>query len=203
METDKKKIIIIGIGVMAILAGLSLATFVLFKPKQEEPISPAIKLEKPGEILTPWLVWKDPAGFSLSYPEGLQVNPHQEDETSYAHLEFSAADHPGGIVVWMKDTNYKTIADWAKKESGAASEPILATTLGGREAKKVAYKDGRVTTAALDEEVIVLVEMLTGEKYFWQPVYEKIIESFEFTPLAQASPPATSEEVLEEEEIVE
>jgi len=202
METDKKKIIIIGLGVMAILAGLSLATFVLFKPKQEEPISPAIKLEKPEEILAPLVTWSDPAGFSFAYPSNLQIDPHQEDKENYAHLELREENHAGGIIIWMKDTNYKTIDDWAKKESGAASWQIFETTLGGREAKKVAYKDGRVTTAALDEEVIVLLELF-GDNQFWQPVYEKIIESFEFIPLAQASPPATSGEIWEEEEIVE
>lgn len=211
MELNKK-IIFITVGLVAAVVVSAILYQFVFKKEEIEPVSPAITFEQPQEIAPKLLVWEDPAGFSLSYPEGLQVNPHQEDDKNYAHLEFSAADHPGSIIVWMKDTNYKMIAVWAEKESEAVGEQIFDTTLDGHEAKKVMYEDGRVITAALDEEVIVLVELLPGpaySSYSWQPVHDQIIDSFEFVPLAvaESKPPATTgggaSEIWEEEEVVE
>lgn len=206
MEADRKKVIIIGVAVAAVLVGLLFATFVLFKPKQEEPVSPALPIGEPAVVLAPLVTWEDPAGFSFDYPGDLDTDPHEEDEENYAHLEFSADDHPGSIIIWMKDTTYKMIDDWAEKESEAASEQIFDTTLDGHEAKRVMFADGRILTAALDQEVIVLVEMLPGDHQFWTPIYDQIVSSFKFIPLpTKALQPQTggTNEIWEEEEVIE
>lgn len=209
MKADRKKAIIIGGAAAAVLGGLLFATFVLFKSKQEEPVSPGIPVGEPAETLVSLVTWEDPAGFSFDYPGNLTTDSHEEDEKNYAHLELADDDHPGSIIIWMKDTTYKTIDNWAEKESEAVSEQIFDTTLGGHEAKKIIFTDGRILTAALDQEVIVLIEILPGDVSFWQPVYDQIVSSFEFIPLAAAEskPPATTgggaSEIWEEEEVIE
>jgi len=212
MEPDKKKIIIIGGGAAAILGGLLVASLVFLKPKQPEPILPALPTRgEPTEVLAPLVTWEDPAGFSFDYPGNLDTNSHEEDKENYVHLELMDSEHAGGIIIWMKDTNYEKIEDWVRKETEAVNEQIFALTLGGHQAKKVVSADGRIVTAALDEEVIVLVELVPGpgySSYSWQPIYDQIIASFKFIPLAvkETAPPVSAggtSEIWEEEEVVE
>lgn len=206
METDRKKVIIVGITAVAILGGLLLATLVLFKPKQEEPVSPAVELEKPEEILAPLVTWEDPAGFSFDYPGDLQTDSHEEDKENYAHLELTDENHSGGIIIWMKDSNYKKVEDWVDSEDRVLTSQVFDIALGGHDAKKLVLANEGILTAALDQEVIALVEMLPGDVQFWQPIYDQVIKSFQFIPLPTKIPqPQTggTTEIWEEEEVVE
>ena len=43
--------------------------------------------------------WEDAAGFSFSYPEDISIDPHEEDEENYAHLELTLPGYEGRIVI--------------------------------------------------------------------------------------------------------
>jgi len=190
MEPDKKKIFLItGILVGLVVVGALVYKFVL-KKEDSEPISPASQISAP-QVLEPQLtVWEDPAGFTFSYPENLEVDPHEEDDENYAHVELTALDQDGGIIVWMKDTAYSTADLWLENEEEIVDEQAFDTTLGDHDGKKVMFANGKLLTMALDGEVVVLVEMSVGDNRFWQPIYDQIIQSFEFVPLETEAPQA-------------
>ena len=154
--------------------------------------------------------WEDPAGFKFSYPDGIKINPHEEDTANYAHLELTASEHSGGILIWMKDTNYKDLEDWTKKEATGGAQ-VFDSELGGKPAKKVAYvSPQKLVVAAIDVDVLVLVEVSLDEEGYWQGVSDQILSSFEFIPLggeptstAPGSRQGGGGVIEEEEEIVE
>jgi len=153
--------------------------------------------------------WEDPAGFKFSYPDGIKINPHEEDTVNYAHLELTSTGHSGGILIWMKDTNYKTLDEWVKDEASDAQ--VFDSELGGKPAKKVAYvSPQKLVVATIDVDVLVLVEVSLDEEGYWQGVNDQILSSFEFIPLegeptsaAPGSRQGGGGVIEEEEEIVE
>ena len=156
------------------------------------------------------LTWEDPAGFKFSYPAEVKIDPHEEDTLNYAHLELTSQGHPGGILIWMKDTNYKDLEDWTKKEATGGAQ-VFDSELGGKPAKKVAYvSPQKLVVAAIDVDVLVLVEVSLDEEGYWQGVSDQILSSFEFIPLegeptsaAPGSRQGGGGVIEEEEEIVE
>ena len=57
------------------------------------------------------------AGFSFSYPEGLTVDKHDEDQENYAHIEMTLKDTLGNVIVWAKDAPASDLAAWIKKKT--------------------------------------------------------------------------------------
>jgi hypothetical protein len=174
----KKKLLIVG-GLLAVLVvgGLVVGRF---KKAPSGIISPLVETKKEEIQLT---VWEDPAGFKFSYPSKIKIDPHKEDKENYAHLELTSPDHLGSILIWMKDTNYKNIDDWAEKDPSASSGQVFDSELGGKPAKKVAYTTPKkLVTATLDGDVLVLVEVMVEDEW-WNEVYNQILSSFEFIPL--------------------
>jgi len=215
MEEDRKKTILVaGILVGLVVVGALIYKFVL-KKEDGEPISPASQISAPQVLAPQLIVWEDPAGFTFSYPENFEIDPHEEDDENYAHVELTVLDQAGGIIVWMKDTAYSTIDKWLENEEEIVDEQVFDTTLSDHEGKKVMFANGKLLTVTLDEEVIVLVELLPGDNRLWQPIYDQIIQSFEFVPLETEAfqAPAKSagsgvsggsaSEIWEEEEVVE
>lgn len=200
----KKKWLVVG-GVIGVVI-LVVATIAVVRFRKPAVISPL------GETPTQkaqLLTWEDPAGFKFSYPEGIKINPHEEDMTNYAHLELKNANHPGGILIWMKDSNYKTLEEWVKDQVSGVQ--VFDSELGGKPAKKVAYvSPKKLVVAALDVNVLVLVEV-TPEDKWWEETYNQILSSFEFIPLAgEETAPGAWEGtgggggvIEEEEEVVE
>jgi len=202
----KKKWLVLGtiIGVVILLV----ATIAVIRFRKPTAISPL------GETPTQkaqLLTWEDPAGFKFSYPDGIKINPHEEDTANYAHLELTASEHSGGILIWMKDTNYKDLEDWTKKDPSASSGQVFDSELGGKPAKKVAYvSPQKLVVAAIDVDVLVLVEVSLDEEGYWQEVSDQMLSSFEFIPLegeptsaAPGSGQGGGGVIEEEEEIVE
>jgi hypothetical protein len=173
----KKKLLILS-GVVAVLLVGGLVVMRL-KKVPSGIISPLVETEKEELSL---IVWEDPAGFKFSYPSKITIDPHEEDKENYAHLELTSPSHPGKILIWMKDTNYKNPDDWAKKEVGEGQ--VFDSELGGKPAKKVAsINPKKLTTATIDVDVLVLVEVFPEDEW-WNEVYNQILSSFEFIPLA-------------------
>lgn len=184
-----KKLLLIVVGVGIILAAAGGVLFFVFKPKPGliKPVSteeqgPAEKVER--------VTWKDPAGFSFEYPKNIEIDPHDEDQENYAHLELTSVERPGKILVWVKDTSFADIADWAEQESTTGGQ-ILDSELGGEPAKKVTWVDpAKLVLAAIDADVLVLVEMLPEDESFWQEIFDEVASSFTFIPLESEEPAA-------------
>ncbi len=178
----KKKIFIL----VAVLLVITIGGFYYFKfyPKPSSTlVSPLAEKEKETKLL----VWEDPAGFKFSYPQEIEIDNHPEDQENYAHLELTSASHSGSILIWMRDTDYKTIEDWLKKDSEALGGQVFDTDLGGNPAKKVAFLNPKkLITATLDVDVLVLVELKADDEW-WNRTYNQILETFEFIPLEEES----------------
>lgn len=187
MVDKKKYILIITVG-LVILSSVAGVIFLKFK-RQPSLIKPVITEEQKDSIEEPKLLtWEDPAGFSFAHPENIEIDPHEEDEENYAHLELTSPDHPGGIAIWLKDTDYTKIEDWADRESSDSGQ-VLDTELGGEPAKKIAYNEPKkLVTATLDVDALVLIEMTPDEEGYWQGIYEKIASSFTLIPLEGEDP---------------
>ena len=148
-------------------------------------------LEKDSSLLNPLSqseevklkTWEDPAGFKFSYPEGIEIDNHEEDEENYAYLELTDKNHPGKILVWMKDKVEKNLDDWIESNLPTGGQ-IFDSELAGQPAKKVTFASPKkMVTAAFDEEVIILVEVFP-ENEWWLEVYQQVLSSFELIPLA-------------------
>jgi hypothetical protein len=207
LRIKNKKLIGIGVAIAVFVIG----GLVLF-----------ISLRKAGPLLSPLgdqkekepalLTWEDPAGFTFTYPEGVEIDPHQEDTENYAHLELTSSEHAGKILIWVKETDYQDIEAWAKKEV-AKDAQVLDTQLGEEPAKKVASFDPeKLAVAAIDVNALVLLEMEPDEEGYWQGIFDQILESFAFIPIeGEETTPAGGGEapaggsgvILEEEEVIE
>ena len=204
----KKIRLVVGIAIGLII--LTMGVVAVVRLKKQSILSPL------GETPTQkaqLLTWEDPAGFKFSYSDGIKINPHEEDTANYAHLELTSTGHLGGILIWMKDTNYKDLEDWTKKDPSASSGQVFDSELGGKPAKKVAYMSPqKLVVATIDVDVLVLVEVSLDEEGYWQGVNDQILSSLEFIPLGgEAEPSSTAPGsgqggggvIEEEEEIVE
>jgi hypothetical protein len=184
--TKNGKIFTVGVVLIAVL---SLGSWLFYEFKFKKPTdlfnplvskdSEQVKSDNTAQLLT----WEDPAGFSFSYPGEVAIDPHKEDQENYSHLELTSSDHPGNIIIWMKDTKYKDIENWAQKEVGTDAQ-ILDSELGEKPAKKVVFTDPeKLEVAAIDVDVLVLLEMTPEDKTYWLAVFNQITSSFKFIPL--------------------
>ncbi|HUV43154.1 MAG TPA: hypothetical protein VMY36_04625 [Patescibacteria group bacterium] len=173
---ERKKLLITSL----ILIGVLVGGVVLFKIKGSRSlVGPIVKESESAEEVT----WEDPAGFSFLYPKEIKIDPHEEDEESYAHLELTSPDHSGKILVWVKETDYTDIEDWLADEIGE-EEQVFDTKLDTEPAKKIAFSDPeKLVVAAIDIDSLVLVEMYPDEENYWQEVYNNILDTFTFIPL--------------------
>ena len=152
--------------------------------------------------------WEDAAGFSFSYPEDINIDPHEEDEKNYAHLELTLPAHEGKIIILVKETEHADIEAWLE-ETGVEAQ-ILDTELGAKPAKKMAYTDPqKIVTVAIDVDALVLIEMIPDKEGYWNKVYDQVLKSFTFIPLegeekAISVPDQGGANIIEEvEEIIE
>lgn len=186
------------------------AVVIVFRFKKKvsvlSPLGGSVGESKPETKLT---TWEDPAGFKFSYPEDLEIDPHEEDTQNYAHLELTSPGHEGKIIIWVKETKYTNIDDWAGEEAGKGQ--VFDTELGDKPAKKIAYSEPvMLATVTIDVDALVLIEMTPDKQGYWQAVYDQILTSFTFIPIEgeEAAPEgqgktAPANIIEEPEEVIE
>ena len=175
---SKKWWLIFGLILGIIIVG---GTFLFFNPLKRNSllINPLSQTEKGEKVKLK--TWEDPAGFQFSYPEGIEIDNHEEDDENYAHLELTEQNHPGKILIWMKDKVEKTLETWVVNQTGNAQ--VFDSELAGQPAKKLAFSlPKKLVTAAFDQEVIILVEVFPKDDW-WNEVYQGVIDSFRLIPL--------------------
>lgn len=168
------------------------------------------KVVTPGEkaVVTPTPVvemttWEDPAGFSFQYPKDLSVNNHEDDDENYAHVELTANDHPGSVIVWASDLTVKDLNAWVKKFYPTGTS--IDTTLGGETAKKilVSTPSAKFIVGTISDGLLFYVDGTLTDKMFWQTVEDGIVKTFTFTPDLSASSDQTAASAVDEEEVLQ
>lgn len=145
--------------------------------------------EKLSPTPLPTKTWKDPMGFSFDYPDFMTVNPHNEDQDNYAHVELAATGSSGSIIVWAKDTNFQTLDGWLKGDKTVSGGTSLDTTWGGQPAKKVAIsgENPRVETGVLYDGLLWVLDGVSGGDNKFDTAYNNILTNFKFYPLNQSA----------------
>lgn len=174
-----RKLLYIILGVSAILVSAVLVFFLKFK--SSTLTSPAATVQPTPIVYEEQETWKDPAQFSFQYPKTLSLNPHNEDEDNYAHVELTSATHSGNLIIWVKDTNVDTIEKWIDQEK---LKNTIDTTLADVPAKKVLTTEetNTVTISAIQGGYLYQVEANLADADFWNQILEKVLLTFEFTP---------------------
>ncbi len=155
------------------------------------------KVLTPGEATAPTptpafelTIWKDEAGFSFQYPKNLSVNKHEEDNENYAHVELTSRDHPGKIIVWVKDVpaGVTTLDSWVKKFYTGAT--TLDTKLGGEPARKILASTPvkTLTVGTISDNLLFSVEGTLSDSDYWTRVHDTITGSFAFTDESSSAP---------------
>lgn len=150
--------------ILVVLIGGGVAFFIL-KPNpvsqnttQVAPVTPTLT----SVLLS---TWTDEAGFSFQYPQETSVDKHPEDTKNYANLTLTLPSQDTVDIV-MADNTFKDLSAWVGQNSA------IDTTLGGQSAKKV-IKDGVITVACIDNEVLVTVtgKDISGIVDSWTFIY--------------------------------
>ncbi|MBI2405018.1 hypothetical protein HYV22_02460 [Candidatus Gottesmanbacteria bacterium] len=196
---QKRFVFIAVLGIVALAAGTGLLIFskktVIQPPTSIETApmpTPAVKL----------LTWDDPAGFTFSYPEGLTVNKHDEDQENYAHVELTNTDHPGSLIVWAKDTLAADVVAWVRTEKQFAGATILDTTLGNQPAKKIVFPPNKLIIGTIYDELLFTIDAMLEDKTYWTQVQDAVVNSFAFKQVQDASG-VSSEGAIDEEEVLQ
>ena len=171
-----------------------------------------------ADVMTPattpkLLMWDDSAGFTMQYPEGLTLNKHDEDTVNYAQVELADNAHPGGLIIWVKDipSGITDTASWGKKASIPSSAISFDTTLAGQSAQKilVSSPEKTVTVGVVYDGVLWYIEARLTDEPYWQAVYDGVVQSFTFKPIASAGAAGAGTNdsvgnvVADEEEVLE
>ncbi len=201
----KKLWIITGI---ILVVGIIAVVFLMKKNTTKPEITSATQtpIPTPAPELT---TWNDEAGFSFQYPKNLSTNKHEEDNDSYAHVELTQAEHPGKVIVWVKDlpSGVTTLASWVKKAYPDAT--TLDTKLGGEPAKKILVTAPvkMLIVGTISDNLLFYVEGTLTDNEYWTSIHDTISESFKFTDdtstAAVASGPDATGGDFDEEEVVQ
>lgn len=207
----RKSLVVIAI-ILLLVAGIGLGFWYF---KKEAPSSISEKKQGVTKIETELVTWEDAAGFSFKYPKDLIVDPHTEDVENYAHVELTHTEHPGGIVIWVKDLPLSkkgsavvSNAEWIESVEEFSEASVVDTTLGGEPAKKVLVsgENPNVTIGAVYDDVLWLIETNPKDAEYWNGVLDQVLSSFEYALISgEGSGDSTTEmiEVVDEEEVLE
>lgn len=203
----KRVWIVVGIIMLVVVA--SGAGYFAWKSRTNTTASVA-QLPSPTPIPEEMGQWTDQAGFSFTYPKNIKINPHDEDNENYAHIEFTNPDNPGRIIVWAKDTTAQNAAGWVKGEKTLKDGVVFETTIAGQPGQKVLVSTPKkkIITAMIDDAVVFYVEGEFDNSEYWTRVYDTITSTFALTAAADEAPQpgqadGVDETAVDEEEVLE
>lgn len=172
----EKKLILLIIGIVVFL--LSFSGIFLWYRSQQKGGAPITEIQPSITAGVELATWVDPSEFSFQYPKNLTINPHEEDQKNYAHVELTSQDHPGSLIVWAKDTTASTINQWVTqtKVKGA-----LDTTLGEEPAKKTLQEDpSKVMVSSIRNGYLYQIEVNPEDALFWNKVFDTVFSSWKW-----------------------
>jgi len=161
-ETPRKTIYI----AIAVIILLLSAGYIYFSNTKEKPLlKPLVSTTEisptPKVTMTDY---KDPLGFSLSYPSNFSVNTHPEDQENYADVELSAVDKTQNIKLLVSDTKYSDISTWALNDSTVKEGTNIDSKLGNLDAKKVYLaKSNKIIMGAIWDGMLFTTEITPAD----------------------------------------
>jgi len=170
----KKKIILLSVVLIVLAGGVGIY---IKSQSTNEVITPVTEVQPTLSPKVEMATWKDQAEFEFQYPKDLAVNPHDEDEVNYSHVELTSATHSGGLIVWTKDTNSTDIESWAKQSK--VLNP-LDTSLGEQPAKKT-LGTKKLTNSTVYNGYLYQIETNLEDATYWNKVYDTVSSTFKFT----------------------
>lgn len=177
MKANKKVFIILG--VTFIMLTVILVGYLQYKSanKDKSPISQVQPTALPAEELA---IWTDQAEFTFQYPKSLKLDPHEEDEENYAHVELTSASHSGNLIIWVKDTTTDTIEAWVKQKKLTGG---IDSSLDGEKAIKILGTDepSKLTLSSIRNGYLYQIEVTLADKEYWQKIYDTVFSSLKFT----------------------
>ncbi|MCL4360304.1 hypothetical protein M1555_03575 [Patescibacteria group bacterium] len=120
----------------------------------------------------------------FSYPENLTLNTHPEDNVNYAHFEFTDPEHPGNLIVWVRDTTATNLGTWMKTDKRFTDGVITDANLGGKPAKKIRTAGSDLIITGFPDQGIVYTVEASGSAY-WSGISDVVTGSFAFTGAPQ------------------
>jgi len=180
-----KKALLAFILVFVLIGGVAAFFYFRFEPTSEKAmLNPLLENQKrENELDFDWAWWEDPAGFKFEYPQGFEIDSHEEDEVNYAYLEFAKKGSSGKLTVICNDAPYQSINDWLEDELVKEGNS-LQTEIASFPAQKVILGEGREVAAFIDQDkVIYLIDKQPEGEAFWDQVYARILSSFALVPL--------------------
>lgn len=174
-----KRWIFIICGISAVVVTGVLVFYLKFKSGPF--ISPASNITPTPTISEELTTWSDPAQFKFDYPKSISLNPHNEDQENYAHVELTSATHSGNLIIWVKDTTAATIEKWVTQQK---IKDALDSSLDNVPAKKVLITGdvNKLTISAIQGGYLYQVEVNLADSDFWNKILDKVTSSFKFTP---------------------
>jgi len=148
---------------------------------QVEPTS--VPASNPTPITDQTLrLWKDTLGFTFSYPTEMLIDPHNEDQDNFAHLEITSPFKSGNITIWAKDTKYSNVTDWVTSDPTAGAGNPVETTLDGTPAKKIFYDSPKkIVTATIYDGLLFSIEGNFSGNSTLASEYDTIVANFSFS----------------------
>lgn len=200
----RKKLLIIGGGIGIILV-LGLTVFFVIQKKKSTPISP---IQTPGILKETenLLIYKDEAGFSFDYPEGLTIEDVTgDDETLYSSLEVSKGFSGEKMIIKVSDTAFSSTGAWLKSKEASGAGSTREITLAGMKGVQIQFTNPRrLVTIVIDEGIMYFLESSLDEVGYWNKIHNNIISSFTLTETQAPAAQAGEEEIIYEgEEVIE
>ncbi len=186
---NKKVLIVLVTLLVVVIISVPLVYFGIRSRTQKSSDASRLGGVTPTQTPDKLTTWEDPAGFTFQYPEGIVVNKHDEDTENYAHVELTQKDHPGNVIVWVKDTTAQDILSWARTDARFAGAPSIDTTLGGENAKKFLLTTPKpmAVTGTIFEGLLFSVEADLADKPYWDKVFTTVTGTFTLIPFEENS----------------
>lgn len=187
--------------ILTLAVGLVIAIFVLNPSKQGASLVNPLTLQTPKKIFPSdtFLEYRDPSGFSFSYPDNLSIAKNEASADEYADLLLSSKDVSGSLTLRIADSKLTSLEQWSKLNTGTSQE----VKLGNLKALEIQTSD-RLLLGALDQGILFTIEVPKLEEEFWMKVYNKILTNFSFIVPEAAQGSTSSDDIsFEGEEVVE
>lgn len=122
------------------------------------------------------LIYKDPLGYSFSYPESLKIDNHPEDNINYSNVEVFTKDQTGRVKILVSDVGFSDINSWVKSNADLKSANLLDSKLGSLDAKK-AYVDAtkKIVIATIWDGMLLKMEVMPSDNNEAVSLSDKIL----------------------------
>ncbi|MBI2617473.1 hypothetical protein HYW55_05025 [Candidatus Gottesmanbacteria bacterium] len=197
MKIPKIVFIILATTVL-LVSGISVYYFMISSQKNQSESSETMVI--PPSPYLEVTTWVDQAEFQFDYPKNIEIDKHDEDQENYAQVELKNSDHPGGIIIWVKDLPSGNLEGYLTK---AKVQNLIDTTIGGEDAKKgfVSGDQSKITIAMYRDGYLYQIDSNLQDREYWGKIFEMVTTSFQFIEPTLAPDTSTYSNTSDEEDL--